>query len=58
MNLSLESKQVIKKFRNAADCSDNYLMMRVFKKCYDYSLENPILLMPREDSYFLKDKIY
>ncbi len=42
-------------FKNATDCCDIYVMMRVFKKCYDFSQKNSILLMPiKEPSFTLE----
>ncbi len=46
MKLLSESWKVINNFKNATDCGDIYVIIRVLKKCYDFSKENSILLIP------------
>ncbi len=37
---------MINNFKDATDYGDIYMIMRVLKKCYDYSKNNSLLLIP------------
>jgi len=50
MNLIFEQTKVINFFEKATDFGDIYLMIRVLKKCYDFSKGNSILLVPFKES--------
>ena len=46
MRLLKSSKKVINEFTDATDYGDIYLIMRVLKKCYEFSKLNSLLLVP------------
>ena len=50
MNKLFKSEKIAKNFKNSTDYGDIYLMMRVLYKCYEYSKENSLYLIPIKES--------